>query len=123
MSPSYLQSSENHGDFYHYIKGILEEENKHTKITELKILDKLYEKNMINDDYYSFHKQLVIDIDKKDKLIDFYYSFACSSITLTLFVCYIWSEENHTILKFIYISYLIIIYCLTFMFYLSLNKS
>lgn len=123
MSLSYLQSSENHSEFYQYIEGILEEENKHKKITELKILDKLYENNMINDDYYSFHKQLAINIDKKDKLIDFYYSFVCSSITLTLFVCYIWSEENHTILKYIYISYLIIVYCLTFMFYLSLNKS
>lgn len=123
MSLSYLQSSENHGDFYHDIKNTLEKENKHTKITELKILDKLYEKNMINDDYYYFHKQLVIDIDKKDKLIDFYYSFVCSSITLTLFVYYIWPSENHSILKYIYISYLIIVYSLTLMFYLSLNKS
>ena len=122
MSPSYLQSSENHGDYYHDIKKSLEEENKYIKITDLMILDKLYEKNMINNDYYSFYKQLVINIDKKDKLIDFYYSFLCSSIILTLFVCYILPEENHTILKYIYISYLIIVYSLTFMFYLSLNR-
>jgi len=120
MIPSYNQSIENYDYYYYDIKQILDKDNIIKCTTEIMILDEFILKNLINEDFYNDNKSDCIKKDKKDKYRDFYYSLLCSSTLLTLLFCFNLYKEQNKILKYIYISYLLIVYLLTYMFYRKL---
>lgn len=121
MNPSYNQSIENYDYYYYDIKKELDKNNIIQITSRMMILDEFLKKELISQKFYNDNKSECIKKDKKDNLIDFYYSFLCSSFILTIFIYFI-PGDKFILIKYIYIFYLLIIYSLTYIFYLSLER-
>ena len=112
-------SSKNYSEYRDSIYIELIQENKY--ITDRKILDIFYDRNLINKNFYQIQKRIIYKNEKFKELTDYIISLSISSVLLTIFLFIIFPYYQYNkYIVLIYISYLIFIYMITIFIYYQL---
>lgn len=117
MSLSYEMSLENYGDFYLTVRDELKSNNVFGVVTEVNILDRFLEENMISKEFHKKNLQRCIKIDKENLNEELCFSMFISSLIITL-IYYIFIPENKYLLfKLCIYLYISIVYYLSFKYF------
>lgn len=114
------QSCLNYMNYMDSVKDDLKFMYPHTKITNTRTIDELYDRHLINKDFYKEKRRKLYKEDKDDELQEMIYSMSFAAIIMTLFINFI-SSEDFSLLKPFYFLYLFTIYSLTMLFYYRKN--
>ena len=110
------QSCLNFMNYMDSVKDDLKFMYPHTKITNTRTIDELYDRHLINKDFYKEKRKRLYKEDKDDELQEMIYSMSFAAIIMTLFINFLTPNE-FSLLKPFYFLYLFTIYILTMLFY------
>ena len=111
------QSIENYIYFSDKIKKELGRSNKYLKITDIIVLDELYNSKLINYDFHKLKIKECINNDKKEELKDLYYSLVCSGFLMTIIFFMFLPTNKYYLFKICYYLYLVTICYVAYLFY------
>lgn len=117
MSLSYKKSSENYGDFYTIIKKELNQENICSVVTEVNILDRFLEENLISEEFHKKNLQRVILVDKEYLNKELFFSMFISSILISLIYYYFVPNNHYLFFRICMFFYISIVYYLSFKYF------
>lgn len=117
MSLSYEMSLENYGDFYETIKQELIQENIFGVVTEVNILDRFLEENMISEEFHKRNLQRCILVDKDNLNKELFTSMFISAILITIIYYYFIPNNHYLFFKISMFFYISIVYYLSFKYF------
>ena len=121
--PSLNQSLENYEHFKNKVKGEMLNENIFKnifKVTHVNILDELLKKELINSQFHKSKLRECILEDKIEETRDLFYSMLVSGIIIATFFIFIIPHDKYVVFKFLYLSYISIVYLLAYLFWRKL---
>lgn len=117
MSLSYEMSLENYDDFYETIKQELIQENIFGVVTEVNILDRFLEENMISEEFHKRNLQRCILVDKDNLNKELFTSMFISAILITIIYYYFIPNNQYLLFKNCMFFYISIVYYLSFKYF------
>ena len=117
MSLSYEMSLENYDDFYETIKQELIQENIFGVVTEVNILDRFLEENMISEEFHKRNLQRCILVDKDNLNKELFTSMFISAIFITMLYYYFIPNNQYLLFKICMFFYISIVYYLSFKYF------
>lgn len=117
MSLTYEMSLENYSDFYLTVRDELKSNNVFKVVSEVNILDRFLEENMISEEFHKKNLQRCIKIDKENLNKELCFSMFISSFLISLIYYTFIPENKYHILKYIFLMYISIVYYLSFKYF------
>ena len=112
------QSCLNYINYMDSIKDDLQSMYPYTKITNVRTIDELYDRHLINVEFYKEKRKQLYKEDKDEETHDMICSMSVAALILTGFMVYLYPSNNFDILKPFYLLYLLMIYILIILFYI-----
>lgn len=123
MNLTYEMSLENYADFYFTIKDELKTENVFGTVSEVQILDRFLEENLISNEFHKLNLQRCIRWDKENMNKDLFISMFISSLLISLIYYYFVPENKYILFKYCIYIYILIVYCLSFKYFQLIIKN
>ena len=117
MSLSYKKSLDNYDCFYLAVKDELQNNNIFKVVTEVNILDRFLEENMISEEFHKKNLQRCIQTDKEYLNRELFYSMFISSFLITVIYYTCIPENKYPLFKIIMYFYFSIVYYLSFKYF------
>ena len=112
------QSCLNYINYMDSIQDDLQSMYPYNKITNVKTIDELYDRHLINVEFYKEQRRRLYKEDKDEETHDMICSMSVAALILTGFMVYLYPSNNFDILKSFYLLYLLMIYILIILFYI-----
>ena len=110
------QSCLNYMNYMDSVKDDLKFMHPHIKITNTRTIDELYDRHLINKDFYKEKRRRLYKEDKDEELQEMIYSMGFAAIIMTIFMSFL-PPNDFYLLKPFYFLYLFVIYSLALLFY------
>ena len=111
------QSCLNYMNYMESVKDDLESMYPYSKITNVRTIDELYDRHLINEEFYKGQRGRIYKEDKEEETQDMICSMSVAALILTGFMIYLYPSNDFYILKPFYLIYLFMIYSLSILFY------
>ena len=112
------QSCLNYINYMDSVKDDLQSMYPYNKITNVRTIDELYDRHLINVEFYKEQRGRLYKEDKDEATHDMNCSMSVAALIMTGFMVYLYPSNNFDILKPFYLLYLLMIYILIILFYI-----
>ena len=112
------ESCLNYINYMDSVKDDLKSMYPYSKITNVRTIDELYDRHLINVEFYKEQRRRLYKEDKNEEIQDMICSMSVAALILTGFMIYLYPSNDFYILKPFYLIYLFMIYSLAILFYI-----